>query len=236
MKGIYFYGVGGHAKVAADVADSLHIPVLGYYDDNSARLTETPIPVRPGLGLLRPGVFQVPSEKLVLTIGNNSVRAKIHAKIPQARFQALVHPSAIVSQSCRVGDGTVVYHGSIIQAGTFVGKHAIINTSASVDHDNLIGDFAHISPNATLCGSVRVGIGSVVGAGAVVLPGIQIGAWAIVGAGAVVTRDVPYGATVVGAPARIIAWNQQEGALSNAKRKSSSNNGHPPHSANETTH
>jgi acetyltransferase EpsM len=236
MRGVYFYGVGGHAKVAADVADALRIPVLGYYDDNATLLTESPIPIRPGLGLLRPGVFQIPSEKLVLTIGNNSVRAKIHSRLPKAKYQALVHPSAIVSPSSNVGDGSVIYHGSIVQAGTKIGKHAIINTSASVDHDNLIGDYAHISPNSTLCGGVRVGIGCLVGAGAVILPGVQIGAWAIVGAGAVVTRDVPYGATVVGAPARIISWNQQDGAVTNSKRKSSANHGHPPHSTNETTH
>ena len=214
----------------------LRLPLLGYYEDNSARLTEEPLPVRPGLGLLRPGVFQIPAEPIVITIGDNSIRAHIHSKIPRARFQALLHPSAMISPSCHVGNGTVIYHGSIVQAGTRIGKHAIINTSANIDHDNLIGDFAHVSPGATLCGGIRVGIGSFIGAGAIVLPGIQIGAWAIVGAGAVVTRDVPYGATVVGTPARVIAWNQQAGAVTNAKKRNPPNHGHPPHSTNETTH
>jgi sugar O-acyltransferase (sialic acid O-acetyltransferase NeuD family) len=199
---IYFYGVGGHAKVAADVAAALRVQVLGYFDDNKALLTEEPVPVRPGLALLRKGVFQVPRQPLVITIGNNTIRARIAEQLPAARFQTLAHPSCLISPSCKIDDGTVVFHGAILQAGTRVGKHVIINTAASVDHDNAIADFAHISPNATLCGNVSIGIGSQVGAGAVVLPGIKIGDWATVGAGAVVTKDVPDGAVVVGNPAR----------------------------------
>jgi acetyltransferase EpsM len=204
MLSIYFYGVGGHAKVAADVVTALRMSLLGYYDDNAALLTEDPIPIRPGVTLLRAGVFQAPAEPLVVTIGNNKIRARIVEQLGKARFQSLIHPTATLSPSCRIADGTVVFHQAILQADTRIGRHAIINTAASIDHDGSIGDFAHISPNATLCGNVTVGVGAQVGAGAVVLPGIKIGDWAVVGAGAVVTKHVPPGATVVGNPARIV--------------------------------
>jgi len=199
---VYFYGVGGHAKVAADVAAALRVQLLGYFDDNKDLLTDGPVPVRPGLSLLRKGVFQVPRQRLVITIGNNAIRARIAEQLPTARFQTLAHPSCLISPSCKIDDGTVVYHRAVVQAGARVGKHVIINTAASVDHDNVIADFAHVSPNATLCGNVSVGVGSHIGAGAVVLPGIKIGDWATVGAGAVVTKNVPDGTTVVGNPAR----------------------------------
>lgn len=184
------------------MAAALRVQLLGYFDDNTALLTEEPVPVRPGLALLRNGVFQVPRQPIVITIGNNTIRARIAEQLPTARFQTLAHPSCLISPSCIIDDGTVVFHRAVLQAGTRVGKHVIINTAASVDHDNVIHDFAHISPNATLCGNVSVGIGSQVGAGAVVLPGIKIGDWVTVGAGAVVTKNVPDGTTVVGNPAR----------------------------------
>ncbi|MBL8890158.1 MAG: acetyltransferase [Planctomycetaceae bacterium] len=204
MLSIYFYGVGGHAKVAADVAAALRIRLLGYFDDDKSLLSEKPVLVRPGLSLLRKGVFHAPDEGLVITIGSNMVRAKIAKQLLNARFQTLIHPSCLISPTCQIDDGTVVFHKAIVQAGTKIGKHVIINTAASVDHDNLIGDYSHVSPNATLCGNVSLGVGSQVGAGAVVLPGIKIGAWAMIGAGAVVTKDVADGATVVGNPARVV--------------------------------
>jgi len=205
MNGIYFYGVGGHAKVAAEVAEALDLTLLGFYDDDPDLLTNDVIPVRPGFSLTQPHRFQLPREPMVITIGNNTIRARIADKLSAANFVNLIHPSALISASSAIDAGCVVFHGAIVQAGTRIGKHAIINTAASVDHDNVIGDFAHISPNATLCGNVHVGIGSQVGAGAVVLPGIKIGDWATVGAGAVVTKDVRDRCTVVGNPARMLA-------------------------------
>jgi sugar O-acyltransferase (sialic acid O-acetyltransferase NeuD family) len=103
-----------------------------------------------------------------------------------------------------VGEGTVVFHNSVIQAGSVIGKHCIINTAASIDHDCKLEDFVHISPNATLSGNVKVGEGSHIGAGATIIQGITIGKWCTVGAGAVVIKDVPDYATVVGVPARVI--------------------------------
>ncbi len=53
---------------------------------------------------------------------------------------------------------------------------------------------------------VRIEDGAWLGAGAIVLPGVTVGRDAIVGAGAVVTKDVPPGETVVGVPARQVAY------------------------------
>lgn len=53
---------------------------------------------------------------------------------------------------------------------------------------------------------VAIGRNVWIGGGSRILPGVTIGDDAIVGAGSVVTRDVPAGATVVGVPARRIAW------------------------------
>jgi len=51
-----------------------------------------------------------------------------------------------------------------------------------------------------------------VGAGATILPGIIIGRYSLVGAGAVVTRNVPNRALVVGNPAKIVAWLNDDGS------------------------
>jgi sugar O-acyltransferase (sialic acid O-acetyltransferase NeuD family) len=98
--------------------------------------------------------------------------------------------------------------GVSINSGVNVGKHSIINTNSCIDHDCVLNDFVHVSPNAALAGSVTVGEGTHIGISACVIQGIKIGTWATIGAGAVVVDDVPDYAVVVGNPARIIKYNQ----------------------------
>jgi sugar O-acyltransferase (sialic acid O-acetyltransferase NeuD family) len=106
-----------------------------------------------------------------------------------------------------VKEGSVIFHGAIVQANSKIGRHVIVNTGAQIDHDCLVEDYAHIAPGAILCGTIQVGEGALIGAGATVVPGIRIGRWATVGAGAVVTQHVPDHAVVVGVPAKIVKVN-----------------------------
>ncbi|WP_236614015.1 acetyltransferase [Nafulsella turpanensis] len=194
---MYLYGASGHAKVIIDVLQSAGIRVSGIFDDNPALETLNGIKV---LGKFSGQELDAP---LLVSIGNNRVRARIAGKL-QFSFGSAVHTSALISPSARIGEGTVVMQGAIIQAAAHIGSHVIINTGASVDHDCFIDNFVHISPGAVLSGNVQVGEGAYVGAGALVIPGVKIGRWCTIGAGAVVIRDIPDRVTAVGNPARII--------------------------------
>lgn len=192
------YGASGHAKVIIDCLQTRHIPVKAIYDDNPDIKQLLNLPVN--------GSYQsqyLAQELLIIAIGNNQVRQKITAVVRHA-YGKVIHPSASISAFASIGEGTVVFHNSVIQAAAIVGRHCIINTAASIDHDCILQDFVHISPNAALSGNVSVGEGTHIGAGATIIPGITIGNWSVIGAGAVVTRDIPDYATAVGVPARII--------------------------------
>jgi UDP-perosamine 4-acetyltransferase len=137
-------------------------------------------------------------------VGDNTPRARLFERGLAAGLTALtlVHPSAIVSASARLGNGTQCLWGAIIAAGAAIGANVIVNSGAVVEHDCRIGDHAHIASGATLTGAVKVADFAHIGAGAVVRQGLSIGAGAIVGAGSVVTRPVPASVTVAGNPAR----------------------------------
>jgi acetyltransferase EpsM len=195
---VVLYGGSGHAKVILDCIEARGGAVHGIFDDNPDLKELLGVPV---LGLYYPGTL--PEEPLIVAIGNNRIRQRIAATVRHG-FGTAIHPSARVSRYATVGEGSVVFHQTVVQAGAAVGKHCIVNTAATVDHDCRLGDFVHISPNVALSGNVEVGEGTHIGTGASVIPGIRIGKWCVIGAGAVVVRDIPDHAVAVGVPARVI--------------------------------
>lgn len=115
-----------------------------------------------------------------------------------------VHETSVLAVSSRLGIGSSVMAGSIVNPDAIIGRGCIINTAAGLDHDCQIGDYVNIGPGCRLAGNVSVGRLSELGTGTVVIPGIRIGKGCIIGAGTVVTRDVPDYSKAVGVPARVI--------------------------------
>lgn len=191
---MYLYGASGHAKVIMEILKANGVEIEGLVDDNPDIIELLGYPVYHQRTDLSP---------MIVSIGNNAIRKHIVEKLP-VEFGQAIHPTAIVSHTAIIGEGTVVMQGVIVQACTRIGKHCIINTGASVDHECIVEDFVHISPHATLCGNVHVGEGSWVAAGTVVLPGVKIGKWSVIGAGSVVSKDIPDGVLAVGNRCKVI--------------------------------
>lgn len=168
------------------------------FDDNSERknLNETPV-----IGPYNPA-FDT-HEEIIIAIGDNLIRKTVADKVIH-KFGKTIHPTVLKSPYATVEEGSVVFHGAVLQADSRIGRHCIVNTNAIVEHDCIVGDYAHISPNVTLCGNVQIGEGTHVGAGAVVIPNITIGKWCVIGAGSVITESVPDFSMVVGVPGKVI--------------------------------
>jgi len=195
-------GAGGHAKVViATLREAGYEPSIVLDDDPACWGGRV-------LGVPTQGPVSAFSEHgitaAVIAIGSNAARQRVAEAVQGVEWITIVHPRAFVDTTVRLGRGTVVFAGAVIQPDTTCGDHVIVNTSASVDHDCVIEDFVHVAPGVRLAGGVRVARAAFVGIGSVVIPGRQIGANAVVGAGAVVITDVPAAATVVGVPARVL--------------------------------
>jgi UDP-perosamine 4-acetyltransferase len=134
-------------------------------------------------------------------------RRRVHEQLHAAGFDvpAILHATAIVSSTARIGRGAQLLAGSIINVDADIGDGAIVNTGAIIEHDCRIGNHAHIAPGARLAGLVTVGEAAHVGIGAIVIEGVDIGVGSFVAAGAVVVRDVDDGMRVAGVPAREMA-------------------------------
>lgn len=204
MKRIVVIGAGGHAKVILEAVIAGGFgEILGLVDPTPASSNVLGLRVLGGDEVL-PGLLAEGVSTAVIALGNNAVRQRVGAKLRAMGYAlpAIVHPSALVSPSARLGDGVVIMARAVVGTETTIGDLAIVNTSASIDHDNVLAAAAHVAPGCALAGNVSVGERTLVGVGSAVRPGVNIGHDVVVGAGSAVVRDVPSGTTVGGAPAR----------------------------------
>ncbi|KFF18271.1 acetyltransferase [Flavobacterium hydatis] len=198
----YLYGASGHCKVVIDILRSNNDDVRCIFDDYPKTEEILGIPVLKA-SLLRSSL----SDFIIVSIGDNFLRKKVVSKVAASFFKA-IHSTAILSINSKIGKGSVIMAGVIINSSVEIGEHCIINSGAVIEHDCKIGDFCHISPNASLAGNVNLGEGTHVGIGACVIQGVKIGKWVTIGAGSVIIKDVPDFATVVGNPGKIIKYKE----------------------------
>lgn len=193
---VNLFGASGHAKVIMDILRNNGIEVGVLYDDAPHREEILGVPV------LKASDSPIEGP-LIISIGANNIRKSISARY-QVKYARAVHTGSTISESAKIGKGSVVMPGTVIQADTSIGNHCIINSGASIDHECKIDDFVHVSPHATLCGNVQIGECSWIGAGAVVIQGVRIGRNSIIGAGSVVLNDIPDNVIAFGNPCKVI--------------------------------
>jgi len=205
-------GSGGFGRETVEAVRALNAAgarwrLAGYLDDDPARhgTVIDGVPVLGGTGELS----TMPDASVVVCTGrpgNYVSRPRIVERLglPPERYATIIHPSASVSSTSRVGPGSVLLAQTVLTAAVTVGSHVAIMPHVTLTHDDVIGDFATLASGVRLGGGVHVGWCAYVGAGALVREHRSIGSGALVGMGAVVTRDIPPHEVWAGVPARHI--------------------------------
>ena len=212
---MYLFGASGHGKVIKEILHANGVKVQAFIDDAPDVSTCSGRPVVHKSEGLSP---------IIVSIGANGVRRMIVDRLMadaeeaghRLKFGVAIHPSAVVSPSAKIGEGTVVMAGAVINADAVIGRHCIINTGASVDHECVIGDYCHIAPGAHISGGTRIGEGTWIGVGACVIQFLNIGKDCMIGAGSVVVSDIPGGVTAFGNPCRVKIYNEKDNTMINS--------------------
>ena len=202
-------GSSGHARVLRDIIGGAGGRIIALFDnDKNAMSVVSGAEVYFGMNRFHAWLKNRLHEELFGAVAIGGSRGSDRRLIAQDMrtagilVPALVHPSAVISSSVKLGRGTQVLAGSVIAADAVIGDDCILNHLVNVDHECVLGAGVHIAPGATLCGCIHVGEDSLVGAGAVILPKLKVGKNCIIGAGAIVTKSVPDNTVVRGNPAR----------------------------------
>ncbi len=203
---IQLIGMGGHAQVVAEISKLNGYTITGYYDDKISDDSEKRQFYRGSPDQIEPNLCYH------CAIGNNSDRCKIVSKENirgrNIRWVTLIHPTAVISESVKIGEGCLIGPLAVIQPYATIGNHTIINSGAIIEHDCQIGNFVHVAPGSVLCGEVCVNDLVFVGARSVIIPNTSIDYKAVIGAGTTIYRDVIASSKVVGFN-RIIATEKE---------------------------
>lgn len=192
MKPIILMGSGGHANVLIDILRLLNIEILGY-TDSSAEEVYSDIKYLGNDDSIKD--FEPCDILLVNAIGlmpGKEKRILVHEAFKKDgfNFATVIHPSAIISDTVDISEGSQIMAGVIIQANTLIGPNCIINTGSNIDHDCIIGSSVHIAPGSTLSGNVVIDDYAHIGTGTSIIEGRKIGKNSIIAAGSVIYDDV----------------------------------------------
>jgi sugar O-acyltransferase (sialic acid O-acetyltransferase NeuD family) len=205
------YGAGGFGREVAWLAgrpqESGSYSLAAYIDDAAAPAqTMGRMPVLPFAEFCR----AFPDAVIALAVGNSATREMLAKKCEAAGRQCatLVASSAEMSESVRIGAGSIVCAGSILTVDIEIGRYVHINLDCTIGHDARLGDFTTLAPGVHVSGHVHIGRGVYIGTGANIINGtadrpLVIGDGAVIGAGACVTKSCESRCLYAGVPAEL---------------------------------
>lgn len=211
MRDVVVVGAGGFGREVIEVFKDQNKKdktsnILGFVDDDPRfdGVTINNFPVLGGTDWLMRNNYK--NLRCVIAIGDPKTRKDIANKLKSygIKFCDAIHPSVILSEFIKFGEGVIVCAGAILTTNIKIGNHVIINLNCTIGHDAVIEDFCTLNPTVKINGFDHLCEGVNVGTGATFIQGITVGAWSIIGAGTVVIRDIPEKVVAVGVPAKIV--------------------------------
>jgi sugar O-acyltransferase (sialic acid O-acetyltransferase NeuD family) len=203
-------GAGGFARETAEAVRAINAEretwhLLGFLDDDPRRHGAE----ISGLCVLgaTDEVHARPEASVLICTGrpDNYVSRRMIAErldLDDERFATVIHPTASIGSTCRVGIGSVLLAHVALTAEVVVGRFVAIMPQVVLTHDVHVDDWATLGSSVLVGGGCHVEQGAYIGAGACLRERTTIGERAMVGMGSLVTRDVPAERLWYGTPAR----------------------------------
>ncbi|QWD34036.1 acetyltransferase [Polynucleobacter paneuropaeus] len=204
---IILVGGGAFAREVINWTDHVYNKVRGgsikgFLDENPNALDGFDYQV-PYLGKID-SFHPVQGDKLLMAVGDPFDKKRIFEmfKKRNAQFIQIIHPTAVIANSAKLGEGVVVCPQAFISADAVIGDAVAINGCTSIGHDVVVGNYCTFSSHVDLTGWVKIAECVFFGTGARVLPKVKIAFGARIGAGAVIMRSVAENGVMYAPPAK----------------------------------
>lgn len=209
LKELYIIGAGGLGREVAWMVERINEvkptwEIRGFIDENESLWNEE----RDGYRVLGGCEYlkSLGPVYAVCAIGASAQRKAVVQKMTggEIHFATLVDPSVILSKRVIIGEGSVIFAGSVLTIDITIGRHTIINWHCGIGHDVVLEDYVTLYPGAHVSGKVTIGECVECGSGSRIIQGKTIAEHTIIGAGGVVIQSITEGGTYVGVPVRRI--------------------------------
>jgi sugar O-acyltransferase (sialic acid O-acetyltransferase NeuD family) len=206
MKELIIVGGGGMGRSVYCIAKGCYgyeteFVIKGFIDDNIHSIDgfEGYPPV---LGTIRDYQIQ-PNDVFVCSIGDTKTKKFVCELLISkgAKFQSLIHKTAIIRQNSIIGDGSIVADYASVGADCKIGENTLVQSYSICAHDCMIGNYVRIDTHAVCVGGVIIEDLATIHTGAVISHKVVVGEGATVAATSFVIRKVKPGITVQGNPA-----------------------------------
>ena len=94
---------------------------------------------------------------------------------PTMNEATIIHPTAFISPSASIGNGTYLAAFAVISSNAKVGKRCLINYQSVIGHDVIVGNDCVLNPGAKLSGHVQIGNDGLIGANSMVYAYVTLG-------------------------------------------------------------
>ncbi|MBI2102863.1 acetyltransferase [Candidatus Woesearchaeota archaeon] len=214
-KKIVIVGAGGQGKNISLLIEQIGgWDILGYVDDNP-QLKGSMVRGYLVLGSFQDVFNSLNNVAVVFAIGKSEIVKEKVSLLKSMRkdlsFPNIIHPTVSFSaKDVAIGEGNVINANVVLTTGIALGSFNYFNRCSSVSHDVSIGSFCFIHAGVHLSGNCVIGDNVWLGVNSTLIEGLKIGSDATVGAGAVVLNDVRARAIVVGNPAKILRFKNED--------------------------
>ena len=213
MKKILIIGSGFHSKVVlSEIVQIKGYKVIGFIDEKLKKGTTIEIykkqkykvvgNIKEIKKLLDKNVFGI------IGVGSNFLRKKISRKIDKIyknfKWLTIISKNCTINGNVKIGKGSIIVSGSVINNGTIIEKHCLINTTSSIDHDNIFEDYSSTGPGVITGGNVKLGQCSHLGIASTVKHQILIKSNTVIGARSLVLKNCDKNSVYFGIPAKKI--------------------------------
>jgi sugar O-acyltransferase (sialic acid O-acetyltransferase NeuD family) len=149
----------------------------------------------------------------VIAIGDNWIRHKISQQLlPMVGadfFVNAIHPSVIVGDNVKLGNGVVAMAGVIFNPKSSIGDFTFYATGAQIEHDCIIEPYASISAGSILGGHVHIKTLAAITLNVTIVDRVSIGMNTVIGAASLVTKPIEDNVLAYGNPAKVIRVRKQ---------------------------
>jgi len=208
MYDIIIVGAGGFGREvnlwAKDSFSKDQYKIKGFLDDNPRILDNYDMDV----GIIGDlNSYEIKNQdRFLFAIGDIDVKKRLVARLKKkgAKFLTLIHPTAIVVNTAKIGQGVIICPFVTVGDHAQLDDFVILNVYSSCGHDSKIGKYCILSPYAAATGFSILEDEAFLGTHSTVIPGKKVGYRSKVSANSVVMRDVPSNKIVFGVPGKPI--------------------------------